>query len=202
MVTDHSLLGERRDELHAVGPRPERDGAEGVAALLVDALLDDLLLEGGEVGGDIPGAGQRVVHRVQRAVVRVVRARGADQVEARPDGVHAAREARVVRVHDGEAAVLDPDVDVAHGAVGVILEAGELPGGARGLWRHGVVEERDVLVAAVLLQDPLLAGVRHVAHRGQQPHQLGTEQGTEHRLHRGRGRVPGASLPGARTTQH
>ena len=48
-------------------------------------------------------------------------------------------------------------------AVRLVLEGCKFPGGSGGLRWHGVVKKGDILIAVILLEYSLLAGVRHGA---------------------------------------
>ena len=86
-----------------------------------------------------------------------------DCVKAGSQCVEVRREGRVVGGYDREASMLEVDHHFSSWTVGLVLERCKLPGGSCGLRWDGVVEKGNVLVAAILLENPLLAGVRHRA---------------------------------------
>jgi len=84
-------------------------------------------------------------------------------VEAAAQGVEVGGKGGVVGGDDWEAAVLKVDHHLPPRTVRFVLEGCKFPGGSGGLWRHRVVKEGDVLIAAILLEYSLLAGIRHGA---------------------------------------
>ena len=129
----------------------------------MESLLLDLLLVGREVGSSKPGAWQRVVHREDGRVVWLVGAPRSDCVQAGSQRVEVWREGRVVGGYDREASLLEVDHHFSSRTVRLVLERCKLPSGSCGLRWDGVVEKGNVLVAAILLENPLLAGIRHCA---------------------------------------
>ena len=131
----------------------------------MEPLLPDLLLIGSKVGCGEPGARQRVVHGEDGRVVRLVGAPCPDCVKAAAQRVEVGWEGGVVGRDDWKAPVLQVDQNLPSWTVRLVLEGCKFPGGSGGLWRDGVVEKGDVLVAAILLEDSLLAGIGHGAIR-------------------------------------
>ena len=88
---------------------------------------------------------------------------GSDCVQAGSQRVEVRREGRVVGGYDREASLLEVDHHFSSWTVRLVLERCKLPSGSCCLRWDSVVEKGDVLIAAILLENPLLAGVRHRA---------------------------------------
>ena len=129
----------------------------------MESLLSDLLLVRCKVGGSEPGAGQRIVHGEDGRIVRLVSTPCTDCVEAAPQGVEIGGERGVVGRYNWKASMLKVDHHLPSRTVGFVLEGCKFPGGSGGLRWHGVVEKGDVLIASILLEYSLLAGIRHGA---------------------------------------
>ena len=86
-----------------------------------------------------------------------------DCVQAGSQRVEGWREGRGVGGYDREASLLEVDHHFSSWTVGLVLERCKLPSGSCGLRWDSVVEKGNVLIAAILLENPLLASIRHCA---------------------------------------